>query len=230
MVHITNYISVKHAIWITIIFLAIGLFINYIRGPKLLKTFYSDEDIKGGPIKLLKNYDSRLLENIKSASQMTYHNWSESAINTGSLQVLPIYFFGMKHHKLSEMPYLSSYVNNLPNIYSLMFLELGPKTHIDSNNGWAVYSNDTIRYMFCMRSNRVTIDIETDIKEINIGEWIIFDTTKLHQLHNNSDISALFMIIDIARPSSFVKGSNKSSDMTEVIAMIDLMNEINNIN
>ena len=227
MAYIINGIPIKYIIYATIILLAIVFIINYIRGPKLSKKYYSDKDIENGPIKLLKKYDEKLLNNIKSVINNKYYEWSENTLNTGSIKILPIYFFGIKNNTLQNLPYLSSFINNINDIYSFIFMELAPKTHIDKNNGWGLYSNDIIRYVFCMKIYNTTIEIEGNVKELKTGEWIIYDTTKYHEIHNPGDTSSILMIIDIKRPSNIERGSNKSPDMLEVINLFSIMRDIN---
>lgn len=228
MSYIINGLSIKYAIYIVVFIFLLGLFVNFLRGPKLSKEYYEDIDIKDGPIKILKKYDKKLLDDIKIAIADVYYDWTERTLNTGSLKILPIYFFGVKNKNLQNLPYLSSYINNIPDIYSFYFLEMSPKTHIDKNNGWGIYSNDVIRYVFCMQTKSTTIDVETNIKQLKTGQWIIYDMTKMHEIHNICDDSALMMIIDIKRPSNIVNGSNKLTDMTEILNMFDIVAKINN--
>jgi hypothetical protein len=132
----------------------------------------------------------------------------------------------------SYTPHTTALLKSIvPVLRTALFSRLDPRTKLGDHTGWADLANHVLR---------IHIPIEIPTGEFNdglCGTWvdgcvethsndriISFDDSKLHRAFNYSDEERIVLILDLARPGDFPKGTAVGGHTDELEAFIKQFN------
>jgi aspartyl/asparaginyl beta-hydroxylase (cupin superfamily) len=149
--------------------------------------------------------------------------------SSSSWKVIPIKAFGkwhiinnqdsLKTSNVSLFPETVKEINKIPNVITIGFSKLGPKTKLSWHQGWAKLSNNVLRChlgLFVPKNQCKILVSQEDIKDDEPktysamiqedNKWIIFDDSLNHSASNDSDVDRIVLILDIKRPPNVPLG------------------------
>lgn len=206
-------------------------------------TIYNPDDINGtfkfNQNRLLsKNYyaidevcpELRLIyENLESIKKETYlirkTDWEEDMRSryfmgidiTKNPYIYPFVAFGMVvHDNCQKCLNIWRFLQKIPGLKLATLSMLAPNVKGPLQQGWAYYSNDTIRCYFCLdvaQGSYLSVREKlNDPEYINIdkqNEWTLYDDSRYHYVNNHTDKDRIVLIIDVDRPSTIKKGTSQ---------------------
>lgn len=110
----------------------------------------------------------------------------------------------------STCPRTAAILKKIPNIRTALLSRMGPNTTLSWHQGWAMLSNHVLRChlpLVVPGHEQCGMNVKGTIRYHRVGEFIIFDDSKMHRAFNNhpTDTRAI-LIFDILRPDTLPPG------------------------
>jgi len=202
-------------IWIaTTVIIFIIFIILFIFAPKS-KNFYSYEVFY--PKKYIFedniNIIKKEIENLKDDDWIDYYGkdlWGNDKTN---FKIFPLYMYD-KYIKNNIIKCLNLFLcTNLSNVKNIFLAKLDSKTRLNEFQEIKKLANNTLRCCIGIKmktfgNKKVGIWVNGEIKEVELGKLLIFDSSKKHSLYNETKESCVLLIIDINRPNYIQRGES----------------------
>lgn len=166
--------------------------------------------------------------------------WPEKELypksNTDGWKIFPFFAFGVWVHSNCELcPAITKFIKSIPGLKLATLSRLGGGTKLEEHEGWSSHSNYVIRchYGLIVPDNQCYIHVRDNItgkseKEYHKNfEWVVFDDSKTHYAHNQSNEDRIVLILDIARPVDIEVGKSHIGDSKELIDIIEYFKQKN---
>lgn len=175
-------------------------------------------------------------------NKIYWHDWPEKELYNESepngWTIYPFFAFGIwVKDNCKKCPIITKFIKSIPRLKLATLSKLKGGTKLNEHEGWASHSNYVIRchYGLIIPKNLCYIyvrDNKTNKEEKKFHkkfEWLIFDDSKTHYAHNQSNEDRIVLIVDVARPDNIEIGTLDIGDSKELIEIIDYF-RIKNIN
>lgn len=204
------------------------------------KLFYSINEIEPKLNSINKIKKQILEETIQVYKNNFWNEWPEKKLYTESdsdgWKIFPFYAFGVWVHSNCELcPTITKFIKSLPGLKLATLSRLKGVTKLEEHEGWASHSNYIIRchYGLMVPDNLCYIYVRDNITGISEKkyhkkfEWIVFDDSKTHYAHNQSNEDRIVLILDITRPADIEVGKSEIGDSKELIDIIEYFKQKN---
>lgn len=186
-----------------------------------LKEFYHHSiypELKNIDVNIIRQELSNYMKNNNKWVEWPELNlWKNKDIKS-SWKVIPIKAFGKyANANVPLFPNTIKEVNKIPNVVTIGFSKLGPKTKLSWHQGWAKLSNNVLRChlglfvpknqckILVSQQGKQDPDVFASMIQEN-DKWIIFDDSLFHSATNDSDMDRIVLILDIKRPANVPSG------------------------
>ena len=231
----TNYLIILVAIIILLIlsYCLLNISIN-----KKNKLFYSINEIEP-KLNLIDKIKEQILEETIQVYKNNYWTeWPEKELysNANEWKIFPFYAFGIWVNSNCELcPTITKFIKSIPGLKLATLSRLKGGTKLEEHEGWALHSNYVIRchYGLIVPDNLCYIYVrdnktkKTEKKYHLKFEWLVFDDSKTHYAHNQSNEDRIVLIVDIARPDDIEIGKSEIGDSKELIDIIEYFKQKN---
>ena len=225
---------------ILIIIIASYYFINL--QTKKNNLFYSVDEIEP-ELNLINKIKYQILEEttqVYKTKQNLWIEWSEKELYSESKSdgwmIFPFFAFGIwVKENCEKCPEIYKFIKNIPHLKLATLSKLKGGTKLKEHKGWASHSNYVIRchYGLIIPEKSCYIYVRDDkigkSQKVyhNKFEWLIFDDSKIHYAHNQSEEDRIVLIIDITRPNNIQIGESDIGDSKELIEIINYFKQKN---
>jgi aspartyl/asparaginyl beta-hydroxylase (cupin superfamily) len=108
---------------------------------------------------------------------------------------------------------------------------LGPGTKLNPHCGWGGHSNHVIRCHFGFKvpngyyvsvKDDQNIDNDEEIKFHKEREWLMFDDSRIHYVHNPTEYERIVLIVNVKHPKRIKTGDSVMGDTKELLQIVNL--------
>lgn len=207
------------------------------------KLFYSINEIEpklNSINKIKKKILEETIQVYKNNLSTGWAEWPEKELypkaESDGWTIFPFYAFGIwVHSNCTQCPVITNFIKSIPGLKLATLSRLRGGTKLEEHEGWASHSNYVIRchYGLIVPDNQCYIYVRDNAnnkekkKYHSKFEWVVFDDSKIHYAHNQSNEDRIVLILDIARPSDIEVGKSDIGDSKELIDIIDYFKQKN---
>lgn len=206
------------------------------------KLFYSINEIEPKLNQMDKIKNEILKETILVYKNNLWTEWPEKDLYNNNQsepdgwKIFPFYAFGVwVQSNCDKCPKITEFIKSIPGLKLATLSKLKAGTKLNEHEGWASHSNYVIRchYGLIVPDNLCYIYVRdnktgnSEKKYHKKFDWIVFDDSKTHYAHNQSDRDRIVLIVDVARPNDIEIGKSEIGDSKELIEIINYFKEKN---
>lgn len=204
------------------------------------KLFYSINEIEPKLNSINKIKKQILEETIQVYKNNYWNEWPEKELypksETYGWTIFPFYAFGVWVHSNCELcPTITKFIKSIPGLKLATLSRLGGETKLEEHEGWASHSNYVIRchYGLIVPDNLCYIYVRDNITGISEKKyhkkfkWIVFDDSKTHYAHNQSNEDRIVLILDITRPADIEVGKSDIGNSKELLDIVEYFKQKN---
>lgn len=213
--------------------------IERIRSNQLSKNYYEINEVCP-ELNLIYDNLSTIRHEVNSIKDEVWSEWPEKNLYENSTSIWNIYPFTafgvVVTSNCQKCPTLWNFLQQLPGLRVAILSRLGPKTKLNTHQGWGQHSNNVIRCHFgfdvpqgCYVSVRENLTDPEEIKYQKQNEWILFDDSRHHYAFNPTNKERIILIVDIERPNTIKKGTSTVCDTKELMQIVDYFRKTNKL-
>lgn len=214
---------------VLILFILILIFSYNYYYLKLNKKFYNANEINYDLNNIYK-YNNEILQEVNTIKNKYWIDWPEKELynqKIGKWNIFPFYAFNIwAHDNCRKCPSIYKFLKNLKGLKLATLSRMTPGLKLEEHQGWAMHSNFVIRCHFgiivpekCYISVSDEYGIQKKFHKNN--EWLIFDDSKNHYAHNNSNEDRIVLIVDVERPTNVNIGKSTVGDTSELMNIVN---------